>query len=44
MVKFLHGEDEANKAKETSEKIFSGEVLEDMPTKEVKSNKIYGKA
>lgn len=40
VVKFLHGEDEANKAKETSEKIFSGEVLEDMPTKEVKSNKI----
>ena len=32
VVKFLHGETEAIKAKETSEKIFSGEITSDMPT------------
>ncbi len=32
VVKFLHGEEEAIKARETSEKIFSGEIVQDMPT------------
>lgn len=35
IVKFLHGEEEANKAREISEKIFSGEIVADMPTIEV---------
>jgi tyrosyl-tRNA synthetase len=36
VVKYLHGEEEAIKAKETSEKLFSGElVAENMPTIEV---------
>lgn len=35
VVKFLHGEEEAIKARETSEKIFSGEIVADMPTVEV---------
>ncbi len=36
VVKYLHGEEEAIKAKETSEKLFSGElVAENMPTVEV---------
>ena len=32
IVKFIHGEDEAIKAKETSEKVFSGEVTDEMPS------------
>lgn len=39
VVKFLHGEEEANKARETSEKIFSGEIVADMPTVEVSDAK-----
>lgn len=39
VVKFLHGEEEANKARETSEKIFSGEIVADMPTVEVEGVK-----
>ncbi len=36
VVKYLHGEEEAIKAKETSEKLFSGELMaENMPTIEV---------
>ena len=36
VVKYLHGEEEAIKAKETSEKLFSGELIaENMPTIEV---------
>lgn len=37
VVKFLHGEEEAIKARETSEKIFSGELHVDMPTVELDS-------
>ena len=38
VVKYLHGEEEAIKAKETSEKLFSGELMaENMPTIEVPS-------
>ncbi len=32
VVKIIHGEEEALKAKETSEKVFSGEITENMPT------------
>ena len=32
VVKFLHGEEEAEKARETSEAVFSGNVHENMPT------------
>ena len=41
VVKYLHGEEEAIKAKETSEKLFSGELMaENMPTVEIsKDNK-----
>ena len=39
VVKFLHGEEEANKARETSEKIFNGELSEDMPTVEISGTK-----
>lgn len=39
VVKFLHGEEEADKARETSEKIFSGEIVADMPTVEVEGVK-----
>lgn len=35
VVKFIHGEEEANKAKDTSEKVFRGEVTDEMPTIEV---------
>ena len=36
VVKYLHGEEEAIKAKETSEKLFSGELMaENMPTIEI---------
>lgn len=35
VVKFIHGEDEAIKAKETSEKVFKGEVTDEMPQIEV---------
>ena len=36
VVKYLHGEEEAIKAKETSEKLFSGELMaENMPTVEI---------
>ena len=35
VVKFLHGEDEATKARETSMKIFSGEISDDMPTVDI---------
>ncbi|HQC83884.1 MAG TPA: tyrosine--tRNA ligase [Bacilli bacterium] len=37
-VKELHGEEEANKARETSEKIFRGEVSEDMPSVKIKGD------
>lgn len=40
VIKFLHGEEEANKARETSEAIFSGKVSEDMPAITVKSTNI----
>ena len=40
VITFLHGEEEANKAQETSEKIFRGEVTDDMPTITVKSTNI----
>mgnify|MGYP003571287612 CR=1 FL=1 len=39
-IKDLHGKEEADKAKETSEKIFRGEVTDEMPTFEVSSNNI----
>lgn len=35
VVKFLHGEEEAIKARETSMKIFSGEISDDMPTVDI---------
>lgn len=35
VVKFLHGEDEAIKARETSMKIFSGEISDDMPSVDI---------
>ena len=35
VVKFLHGEEEANKARETSESVFSGGVSANMPTIEL---------
>ena len=35
VITFLHGEEEAKKAQETSEAIFSGKVTDDMPTTEV---------
>lgn len=37
VVKFLHGEEEAQRALETSEKVFSGEVDVNMPTVSVNS-------
>ncbi len=40
VVKDLHGEEEAAKAKEISEKIFRGEETEEMPTAEVSSKNI----
>ena len=40
VITFLHGEEEANKAQETSEKIFRGEVTDDMPTITVNSTNI----
>ena len=40
VVKFLHGEEEANKAKETSEKVFNGEETDEMPKFEVASENI----
>lgn len=40
VVKDLHGEEEADKAKEISEKIFRGEETEEMPTAEVSSKNI----
>ena len=40
VIAFLHGEEEANKAQETSEAIFSGKVSEDMPAINVKSTNI----
>ena len=40
VVKDLHGEEEAEKAKEISEKIFRGEETEEMPTAEVSSKNI----
>lgn len=40
VVKDLHGEEEAEKAKEISEKIFKGEETEEMPTAEVSSKNI----
>ncbi len=36
LITFLHGEDEYNKALEISEKIFKGEILDEMPTKTIK--------
>lgn len=38
VVKFLHGEDEAIKARETSMKIFSGEISDDMPTVDINAD------
>lgn len=38
VVKDLHGLEEAEKAKQTSEDIFSGKVHKDMPTKKVSEN------
>ena len=35
VITFLHGEEEAKKAQETSEAVFSGKVTDDMPTTEV---------
>ena len=32
VVKFIHGEEEAIKARETSEEVFSGKISENMPT------------
>ena len=40
VVKDLHGKEEADKAKETSDKIFNGEVTDEMPKVEVTSNNI----
>ena len=40
VVKDLHGKEEADKAKETSEKIFNGKVTDEMPKVEVTSNNI----
>lgn len=40
VIKFIHGEEEAKKAQETSEAIFSGKVTENMPTTKIKSNNI----
>lgn len=37
VVKFLHGEEEANKAREASESVFSGGVSANMPTIELDS-------
>lgn len=38
VVKFLHGEEEAENAKKTSEEVFSGKVSENMPTIKVEKN------
>lgn len=38
VVKFIHGEEEAKKAKETSEKVFSGAITDDMETIYVTTN------
>ena len=40
VISFLHGEEEATKARETSEAIFSGKVSEDMPAVKVTSKTI----
>ena len=40
VISFLHGEEEAIKARETSEAIFSGKVSEDMPAVKVTSKTI----
>ncbi len=40
VITFLHGEEEANKARETSQAIFSGKVSDDMPAVSVKSTNI----
>ena len=40
VVKFLHGEEEAIKAREASEAVFSGGISDNMPTVEVKSSSI----
>ena len=40
VITFLHGEEEANKARETSEAIFSGKVSDDMPAVSVKSTNV----
>ena len=40
VVKDIHGIDAALSAKETSEKIFKGEVTDEMPTVEVDSHNI----
>lgn len=40
VITFLHGEEEAIKARETSEAIFSGKVSDDMPAITVKSTNI----
>lgn len=38
VVKFLHGEEEAEKAKKTSEEVFSGKISENMPTVKVNNS------
>ena len=40
VISFLHGEEEATKARETSEAIFSGKVSEDIPAVKVTSKTI----
>jgi tyrosyl-tRNA synthetase len=40
VVKFVHGEEEANKARETSEKVFKGEETDEMTKIEVKEKNI----
>lgn len=40
VITFIHGKEEFEKAKETSRKVFAGEVTEDMPTATVESMNI----
>ena len=39
VITFLHGENEYNKALETSEKVFRGEITDEMPTEIVEGSK-----
>ena len=38
VVKFIHGEDAAKEARDTSEKVFSGEITDNMPTIEIEND------